>query len=184
MDILLVLAIIGGISVAWAIKAKKAEKARMKRDMEMTPVTSDEIAVADSLAQGEKVEQNDARVVADAEKNGSRPVKTFGQAPGLVKTVSVLLILDAVVGVVLNPMSAGGLVVRFFIVRGIARGSAGARGFLLFIGAFALLVGIMMLYCTPAGEKNPMGIALLYGGAFNLLMGMLLCGGSAREWFR
>lgn len=170
MDMLFVLALIGGISVAWAIKAKKAEKARMKRDMEMTPVTSDE--------------QNDARVVADAEKNGSRPVKTFGQAPGLVKTVSVLLILDAVVGVVLNPMSAGGLVVRFFIVRGIARGSAGARGFLLFIGAFALLVGIMMLYCTPAGEKNPMGIALLYGGAFNLLMGLLLCGGSAREWFR
>ena len=168
MNILFALLIIVGILIAWQVKEKKAEKRRRERESEMTPVTSGEVN-------------------AHATEVAAKPVKTFGRAPRTVQTVAVLLILEALAGLILFPSggAAGAVVVRALIARAAVSGAKGARTFLFVIGTLALAGGLMAMQSLDSGKGlSQFCVPLFVSGVFNLTMGFVLSTRSALEWMK
>ena len=128
----------------------------------------------------------------DSDNQATMTAKTFGNAPRIVQVVSVLLIIDAVVGILLNlsgKVNAGaiaGQAFRIYLAYALAHGAVWARNFILAAGLLVFCGGLMgtcFLDSGADGKLFSVAVSFLVGGAFNLLMGSLLCIRSAREWF-
>lgn len=186
MNILFALLIIVGILIAWQVKEKKAEKRRKERDMALTPVTQEELNAQSTVVQQAGVaHSHEADVSSASIEATAKPVKTFGRAPRTVQTVAVLLILEAVAGLILYPSggAAGAVVVRALIARAAVRGAKGARTFLFVIGTLALVGGLMAMQSLDSGKGlSQFCVPLLVSGVFNLTMGFVLSTRSALGW--
>ena len=114
--------------------------------------------------------------------------KTFSNAPMVVRTIAVLVVLERVVGFILFPCagSGGALIVGILIAKAVVGGAAGARIFLFAIGMIAVAVGALMLPHAVISEKGTLvNVLLILGsGIFNLLMGVVLFAPSADKWFK
>ena len=180
MNILFALLIIVGILIAWQVKEKKAEKRRKEQDMALTPVTQEELNAQSTVVQQAGVAPGHGEVAA-------KSVKTFGRAPRSVQAVAVLLILEAVAGLILCPSggAAGAVVVRVLVARAAVRGAKGARTFLFVIGTLALAGGLMAMQSLDSGKGlSQFCVPLLVSGVFNLTMGFVLSTRSALEWMK
>ena len=131
--------------------------------------------------------EEDGVIMADEPKTEAQQAKTFRRAPSSVQTVAVLLILEAIAGLILFPSggAAGAVVVRALIARAAVRGAKGARTFLFVIGTLALAGGLMAMQSLDSGKGlSQFCVPLLVSGVFNLTMGFVLSTRSALEWMK